>query len=533
MSPRKITLPRFPQMAEPQKLVESRVNKGLVTSIHAADIDTGALTVAINARCRYDATTRRVGRVLLTPAKPNSNKVLEIALFKANDASTHFFRFTKSTIHERAVGSWTNYTAGTGGSLTGGDNDRFQVVVVFNKPFWANGVDKIQFLDIAAGQYKEAGANAPKVRYLTGFFNRLVGAYRVEPAQADGPVTIVWCADKDTTKWPDDAPPDISSGQSPLVESPSDLADFITGIFGFNNVLLVTREKSIWLATKQPIASNPFNFYTAIPGVGSDCPYGTIVIPGGLAFVDTLSSTVWTYSIGGGIERIGEPVEKDLIKAINDPRQVFGSYDGISAEGSWVLPIAGSTALRVWTFNFRTKAWVYDETDGLSAIADIDSPFSSTLTFDDLAGTFDSLVGTFDELVNTQAAGRPSRFYGYTSGEILQETESAIDDNGIAFTMDLQSKEFAAPSVDAYFVEIRVEFISKVAGTLNLFYSRDNGKTWISAKSASMTPDVLGLLRYIRHIKSRTLRWRLTASDGQPSILGYEIHVQPSGKSRT
>src|SRR5258706_504566 len=82
-----------------------------------------------------------------------------------------------------------------------------------------------------ADTYKEAGANSPKVKFITGFFNRIVGAYRVEGTEPNGPVSVVWCADADTTKWPNDAPPDISTGQTPLVDSPSDLADFITGIF--------------------------------------------------------------------------------------------------------------------------------------------------------------------------------------------------------------------------------------------------------------------------------------------------------------
>ncbi len=534
MSPqRKLVLPQLPQLPERVKLVEARVNKGIVSSIHAVDIENAALTVALNARCRYDVTGRRPGRVLLTPAKPNSTKVLKVFLFKANDGVTHLFRFTKSSIHERGAIAWTAYAAGTGGALTGGDDNRFQPVVVLNKAFFANGVDKVQNLDTVAGTYKEAGPNAPKVKYLTGFYNRLVGGYRVEPAQPNGPVSLVWCADGDTTKWPDDAPADVSTGQSPLVDSPSDLADFITGVFGLTNVLLVIREKSIWVGTKQPIASNPFNFYTAVPGVGSDCPYGSFVIPGGLAFIDTLSSTVWAYQLDGGIQRIGESIEKDLFRAISEPKNVFGSYDPINSEGSWAIPLSGTSVLRTWTFNFRTKAWVYDEVDLLASINDIDSSFEGVLSFDELIGTFDQLVGSFDSLVNTQPASSPARYYGYTDGEILQELDTVDEDNGVPFTMDLQSKEFSAPTVDAYFCEIRVQFISKLAGTLALHYSRDHGKTWILAKSMAMVPDEDSILRYTRMIKSRSLRWRILASDGAPNILSYEVHIQPSGPSRT
>src|SRR5882762_945728 len=222
----KITLPRVALspytrsrfLAEREPLVEGRVNKGIVTVIHAADIPTGALTVAKEARCRYDVTSRRPGKTIITPAKPNANKILNLSMFKANDKSTHFFRFTRNSIHERGVGVWTVYNAGAGGSITGADTDRFQTAVVFNKLFFANGVDKIQFLDTAAVTYKEAGTNAPKVKYITGFFNRVVGAYRVEGSEPNGASSIVWCADGDTTKWPNDGSPDPSSGQSSLVE---------------------------------------------------------------------------------------------------------------------------------------------------------------------------------------------------------------------------------------------------------------------------------------------------------------------------
>lgn len=532
MSPiRGLTVPRY-ALGEKAKLVESLVNQGLITSADPADIPNGALTYALNARVRYDKTQRRSGRTLLTPAAPDANKVLEFALFKANDGTTRVYRFTRNSINLRGDSSWTAYTAGTGGSLTGTDDDRFQVVVVFNKMFSANGVDKIQFLDTVAAQFKEAGTNAPKVRYLTGFYNRLVGAYRVEVTEANGPVSLVWCADGDTTKWPNDASPDPSSGQSPLVESPSDLADFITGVFGFTNVLVVPREKSIWLANKQPSASNPFFAYAAVPGVGSDCPYSIAMFPGGIAFVDTLSSTVWAYSIGGSVERIGEPIESDLTKAISDPKKIFGSFNFTDAEYSIGVPLVGTNTVRVWTRNFRTKSWVTDEVENLSLISDIDSPFVNVLSFDELAGTFDGLTGTFDQLVSTLPPGRPARYYGFTNGVIHEESASASSDAGSSFTFDIQSKEFVAPDVDVYFAEIRVDYLADQSGNLTLYYSKDSGQTWKTARTITTAQNKRSIIRHARHVKSRTLRWRLTATSGQIKILGYEIHIYPSGSTR-
>ncbi len=526
-APPRATNAPFVEEAEAQRLVEARVNKGIISVIDPADIDNGALTLAKEARVRYDRTLRRPGKLDSTPAKPNSVKIQNSYLFKKNDGSTYQLRFTKSSLHRRGVGSWVAIT----GTLTGGDNDRFSIATVFDKCFFANGVDRIQVINGAVTTFADAGTNAPRVRYITGFYNRVVGAYEPQSA-SNGPINIVTSADGDTTKWPDDASPDPSAVRIPLIESPSDLADYITGVFGFTNVLIIAREKSIWVATKLPVASNPFNAYAAVPGVGSDCPHSIDSIPGGIVFVDTRTKSVWVYTTGGGVERIGINVEKDLVSGVSDPALVFGGYNPRDNEYSACVPIAGTAVVRSWTFSFNTKAWVYDEVDLLSALDDTDSPFTTFLSFDELAGTFDQLTGTFDGLVASSPPGRPARYYGYTNGNLLEESASATDDAGVAFTMDLQSKEFTLPSDDSHFAFFRIDYEAKVVGTLTLSYSKDGGQTWRTAKTVAVMQTSRGIVKFRKNIKARRLRWRLTASSSDISILGYEVWYYPGGESK-
>lgn len=516
-----------------QVLAESRLNAGMITSIDSVDIPNGALVVAKDVRCRLDKTSRRPGKINEAPAKPNSNKILGLVVFKKNDLTTHFMRFTKSTIYRRGVASWTNFTAGAGGALTGADTDYFSTAVIFNALCFANGVDKIQEVDTVASTYKEVGTNSPKVKYVTGFFNRVVGAYRVEPAQANGPVSLVWCADGDRTKWPDDASPDPSSGQSPLVESPSDLADFITGVFGGPSLLLIPREKSIWAATKNPSESNPFNAGAALPGIGSDCPRSIKVVPGGLAWLDTRTAQIYMWALGGPPEEIGTPVYSEIVRGISDPSQVIAGYDTTEGEYSVATPIAGTTVLRVWTHNRKnpSKPWVYDEVDALSLIADIDSPFSTVLSFDELVGTFDQLTGTFDSLAITSPPGKPARYYGYTNGEIYAEDKNSETDAGVSFTTDIQSKDFKGPDIDTYFSKISIKWQALRVGDLTLSYSKDHGRTWKVAKTITTQINKPGSLVYHRVVRATSLRWRITSSNGAWDLLEYSIHVQPSGES--
>lgn len=528
-----LAVPRIKVRPE-QLLAEARLNAGMVTSIDSVDIPNSALTIAKEVRCRLDKTSRRPGKTNEAPTKPNSNKILGLVVFKKNDLTTHFMRFTKNSIHKRGVASWTNLTAGTGGSLTGSDSDYFSTTVIFNALCFANGVDKIQEIDTVAVTYKEVGANSPKVKYITGFFNRVVGAYRVEGSESDGPVSLVWCAEKDRTKWPNDATPDPSSGQSPLVESPSDLADFITGVFGGPSLLLIPREKSIWAATKNPSESNPFNAGAALPGIGSDCPRSIKVTPGGLTWLDTRTAQIWAWTVGSYPEAIGTPIFADIIKGVSDPTQVIAGYDTIEDEYSVATPIAGTTVLRVWTHNRKnpTKPWVYDEIDLLSLIADIDSPFATVLSFDELVGTFDQLTGTFDQLAISSPPGKPARYYGYTNGEILVEDKDSETDNGVAFTTDIQSKDFKGPDVDTYFSKISVKWQARRVGDIILSYSKDHGKTWRAVKTITTQIDKPGSIVYHRAIKATSLRWRITSSNGAWDLLEYSIHVQPSGETQ-
>jgi len=527
-----LQLPQLPQLQPDQKLAESRLNLGMISAIDGGDIPNGALTLALNARCRLDRTQRRPGKLASLPTKPNANKVLLVVLFKKNDGSTTFLRFTRNSIHRRGVGSWTALTPGSGGLLSGSDSNRFTYAVVLNKFFYANGFDKIQEIDTVANTYKEAGNNSPRVKFVTGFFNRVVGAYRVEGTEPNGPVSVVWCADGDTTKWPNDASPDISCGQSPIVDSPSDLADFITGIFGGPNEMLLLREKSLWIATKQPITSQPFSFVNAVPGIGCNAPYSAAVIQGGLAFADTLSNAVWAWAPGGVPERISTNIEKELFANVSDPNLIISDYSTAELEYSVGVPIPNTSVIRQWTYNFRTKAWVFDEIDKLSEIGDVDSPFTASLSFDELVGTFDQLTGTFDELVGS-LQGHPARFFAYSDGEIHEESSTATDDAGSAFTTELQSKEFYAPGTDAYYTQIVIEYKASVTSALELSYSRDGGGTWRVVKTKTVQPTSgVKLLRYARQIEARRLKWRLRITSGAVDVVGYEVHASPGGISK-
>ena len=539
----------FPRLDAPRmkdlesfKFVEARVNGGMITTIDSADIPNSALQKAKNVRIRLDKTETRPGTILLEPVKPDSNRVLGLFLFKDKGGLSYTFRFTKSGIFIRNISEWTAVT----GTLTGGDGDRFRFASVLDSAIFSNnGVEPLQTIDTTALTFGNLG-NAPRYRYVTGFFNRVVGAAR----RGSSEVEVGWSGDNNVTEW--DPAVDESAGSSPIIESSSDLSDFISGIFGFTNVMILMREQSIWLATKQPIAQNPFNFYSAVPGIGCDAPNSIATAMGGIVWFDRRTGSVWFYTPGGQPERIGKPIDNKLVDGIDDPGIIYGSFASIPNEYTVGVPRVGTDLVSTYTFNFETKAWVYDEMYGITSINDTPVP-SAITTIDQLFGTIDGLIPTIDELSPAQAI-IPTRVYGRNDGEILQELETSISDpihssqpaGTDVFEVELWSKTFTLPEVDMYFAEIVIEYKALDGGVFRLEYSKSGGDAgdalasdpnadgdWVTAKTITPTKlNVPQLIRFVRQIKARRFAFRLFGKGSRFQILSYEIHAYPSGKSK-
>lgn len=518
------------------KFVEARVNAGVITMIDPLDIPPGALQTGKNIIVRFDRTSRRPGSVLLDPAKPDSNEVLGLAFIKLKNGVAYTFRFTATSIYSRNALDWTEVT---GGGLTGLQTDRFQVVNVLNRIiFTNNGADVVQEIDPAVLTYAALG-NAPTYRYVTGFYNRAVGA----ALRGSNEVQVGWSADGVIDEW--DPAVNKTAGNSPILESPSDLSDYITGIFGFTNVMILLREQSIWLATKKPIPTDPFNFYAVFPGIGCDVPSSVAVIPNGLAWLDTRTGTVWAYTPGGAPEPIGRSIEANLLRGVDDPSQCFGSYASKPNEYTVAIPRAGSTLVTTWTYNFRTKAWAEGEYESITSIDDIElatgGVVGSGLTIDDLIGTIDQLVGNIDELGPAGPVVGPDiianvRLFGKSNGDVLLEDETVDTDNGTEFETLIDSKTFQIPTDDMMVMELRLEFLKKLAGSFEIYWSKDGGKTFSLYRTVADTYIPIGESKIVKTfgpMKARNYVWRIRATEGAFDILAFEVLVSQSGKSIT
>jgi hypothetical protein len=498
---------------------------GLNTVDDPRDIDPGQLTVANNIDIDTNVWDRRTGYNILTPTKPDSTKVLSFQSVELYNSSIVQLRFDSGKIYRRGSGSWTEIT---GGGLAGGDNDRFSVTTLLNRFFCSNnGVDVIQELDLTGNTYADLG-NAPAYKYITAYYNRIVGAYNTTSLN---PIEVGWSGDINLDEW--DPVTDPSAGSNPLYDTPTNYADQITGLFTFGDYLIIPRERSIYLATKQPIATVPFYFYPAVLNIGSDLPYSICIVKNGICFADRRTRMVYYYEVGTSAPiPIGQQIYNILNIANLDPDTIYSGYDPYHQEYVLGVPSASSTVTTQYIFNFKTQVWYTEVINNASFIGS--SPFSAqTAAIQDLIGNIEDLTGDIDSL--SPSTTFPTRFVGLTNGDILQSSDSADTDGGVTYTFDIQSKTFEENGFDFYVKRLNLIFMPIKTGSFSVYYSTDNSNTWTLYKDVSVSSTDIGdrqLVTCVKLIKCRQYSFRITSTSGLFSITHYEIERDPGGPSR-
>jgi hypothetical protein len=523
---------QVPQV-EPIVVESASVAKGMNTEADPADISEEELTMALNCVVRGDKLRRRPGTLAYSVAEPNSAKILGLFEYKRTNNINNFIRATKASVYYTTAGAWVLCTPGA--ALTGGDNDRFRAAVVNDRFFFANnGVDEIQELDLTTNTYADAG-NWGKYKFITGFHDRVVAAYL--GGSTPNPVEIAWSA----IGVYDETDPGVNSsaGVTPLVESSSDFTDFISGIFGFNNTMVVARERSIWYTPKLPSGTNPFNFLQAVPGIGSNAPDAIVRIPSGIIFPDWRNEDVYIYSNTNEVRSVGRRIVKDLFASISDPSRVFAGYNPTYAEYTIYCPQADDYII-AWKYNLRFDAWTKCEYYGISAVSNVDNSRAST-TIDELTGTMDSLASSYNDLSSTSQSP-PQEIFGRIDGKIVTVVDGAnLTDANVgatasyAFSSDVRSKTFKHPAGELEAHRLSFDFIPVSEGSMNLYYSKDDGVSWTSAKSWTFAAATLGKpirVNWKQGKRFKRLQWKLECSTMDFELISYSGTLNVNGEVR-
>jgi hypothetical protein len=504
--------------------------------IDPADLPNPQASVFANGRTKADFTKKAPGLATLAGTVPDTKPVLMYTQWYRFDGTTVLLRFSEDRVDKYSAGTYTQVT----GTLNGTAQDGIRFVQTADASsdyfiFTNNGADKIQVLNATPSSFAALSASTTintKYKYICAFFNRIVAANRVasaaSPVSAANPVLIAWSGDFNFTEW--NPANDISAGSTPLVEAQSDYADPITGLFGFASVMLILRERSLWIATRRPVASNPFAFQAAFPYVGCDTPSSATQTRNGIVWYDYRTNQVYVYEVGASPRPIGDAIKKNIIGAITDRDLVWGSYDQINNTYFLTIPSTSSTNTRIFHYNFDTNSWGYDDKESAYGVYPVDGGVSR-LNYDQLTGTYAELqaaVATYDD-IGVTAASPPVNYIGYTNGVLKYEDPQS--DLGIE-QFDWRSKIFRIPSGDQMVSRLMILFEPIRSGSFNITY-RKNNTGWTLYKTVAFD-GTQGRTRmyFTKLVRANEYQFRIRCSEGDFKLLEFKIDLSATPEDK-
>lgn len=517
MIPRENLSTGFPFEALPQDVIEvAELTNGMVSALPRTRIPNGAFLLAKNARVESDGIRRRDGTSQYV-AKFDSNPIILLVGTVNGQGNARLIRVTPSGVQYSLAGSsFVAYTNGSGVSWTG--IELRPSATTFLNDIYLGGFQYLLRLEDATKTVQKVDEGPNGAKFLTTFAERVIAA------NIGGATSLIaWSANGDPTDWTS-----ISAGEENLILAPSDTGDAITGLFSMEGALVILRRSSIWTATRQPFAAQPFRFDAAHSGLGCDLPHSAVRVPGGIIFADYRTRGVYFYQLGGIPQRISQPIDDQLFTGLEEPEWIQGSFDWRTL--TYKLGIAGSakTFTRIWNFNMLNgPSWTYD--DGPASRSMGTHIIDETGVFiDSLSGDIDDLIGSIDSLSSVGFDFTP--LYGRADGEVLKEdAEADTDYGGTAFELEVVSPNFGSVSRRRTIIDLMLTVSYERAGSVTLEHSTDNS-TWRNTKTITLSGDRVAMKK--TSTTGNDLYWRLKASSSDVRIKAWWLRFGEKGLQR-
>jgi len=508
---------------------------GLITDADPARIPLNALSILQNAGYIKSQLIRRNGLSSYIGIA-QSGKVLNIYAFISDAGGLAIFSFFKDKIYKVSNSGWIETTPNAIAAISGGDFDFFNFAVGDDRMFFTNGVDPIREVDPVLNQYKALG-NAPSYKYVTTAFNRIIGANNITDAT---PAEIGWSGFRNYDEW--DPLVDNSAGSTPIVDSPSDTSDGITGLFYLGTGICVCRERSMWIGVSRPAATNPFNFTVSLPEIGADIPRAIQLTPYGLVWYNFQDGAVYVWNPGSDYKDIAGPVRRGIRASIYTTDQIWSAYSADLRVYSLFIGSSITNVVTEWQYNFLTNNWCTNTYENVSTVNDL--KFSSTtFTIGQLTGDIGDLVGPIGSLGGIVATA--TRFFGFTDGNVKTQAffdEDAAEANGLsltddgtAFTTIIAHKIIEQPLEYLISNIVRASVTPWTVGSVNIEYSKDDGQTWTIAKTVTFAAGdrfKQNVIQLKRAIRFRRIQWRIVTSDCVITANRFDVRALEAGISK-
>lgn len=187
-----------------------------------------------------------------------------------------------------------------------------------------------------------------------------------------------------------------------------------------------------------------------------------------------------------GLERIGSPVIEATIHACTRPDRIYAAFDPLNERLVFGFPELGAEIEKIWSYNYKTKAWSYD----LISCTSLTNPLLDLdLTWEDMTDSGplddDNWTGfgdTFATWGDIRGDVSFMELFYSNSGYLLSYVADATDDNGVAIPLMITTGDldFGVPDTDKTIRKLTLRLNQRPTADL-LFVvqgSDDSGNSW-------------------------------------------------------
>ena len=455
---------------------------GMIQDVPRTAVPIGSGRVIENGRVRDDWVGIREGTGEVG-TKPDSNRVIKVFSFVGEDLVRRICRVTQSTFHVWDGSSWTAFTV-VGGFK--GTAKRVTVSQLFGKVYLAFGIsDGLWEVDFDLSTVTRV-SEAPGGKFTISFAERVWVANLNKTVGGIFPSTIAGSANSDPQDW---------TGESAVEENliADSLGNEITGFAALESHAVIVRRTSIHLMSRQPFALAPVRIDRVVNGIGSDLPYTTVVVPGGIIFADSRTQDVYFWRPGTLPESLAHRDDSHIHHLLYEDlaAATFAEATYDPSEGEYHLGLTWETdddlITRRWICNVHRgkPAWSYDDSPALTTLGVVLPP-AVTTTIDDLSGTINALSGSIDSL-SSRSVPSSALYAGVATGEVIEFSYShPLDWDSTEFEFTFQSPNLGSPSRRRTMKDLEVTCSIPVTGDVTIEQSKDES-AWSNSKTASRT----------------------------------------------
>ena len=505
------------QELPPTGAIEAQQLSGMVTALPRSLRPVGSGLLVRNARVRDWWVGRRPGTSIYM-GKPDGNPVHGVITVYLPQERYWLLRITDQDIYgTRSFDQWVQF-ASVGSPLTG--TSHLRTTQMLGYLIVATAHTKLISVDLNTQSYDEI-EQAPRAKFVTSFADRVVAANILDSDL--GPSRVQWSRNADPFVW--DPLEHESAGEENLISSPADTGDDITGLFAMRNTMLILRERSLWMASRNPIAIAPFRFEALSVGIGCDLPYSATRVQDAVVWADYRSNAVWLYQPGQPPQRISDAIRDQLYTDLKNFKWAEGSYDPSENEYHLGLAVDADEHLihKVWVFNFNTGQWTFDDSPDVTTIGQA-LEMTDLVMIDELTDDIDDQIpipadplkpnptGVIDDWSGPEVRAT-GVFKGTVTGEILHQSyDYNTDWDGSWFAFEYQSQNLGSFSRRRTLAGILVGVEALVGGHVQVSLSVD-GHLWF--KELSLNCDPIEGEQTLRlgasPITGHNLFWKLTS----------------------